>query len=62
MTSSPRTPHSSHEHAGEDVRSQTTWVQEPTDAGTYFIEVEALGPSEETLAHEKSRDFRVGRA
>lgn len=48
-------------HAGEDVRNQTTWVQEPADAGTYFIEIEVLGPSEETLAHKKSRDFRVGR-
>jgi hypothetical protein len=47
-------------HAGEDVSSQTTWVQEPAAAGTYFIEVEAVGPSEETLAHKKSGDFRVG--
>jgi len=46
--------------AGEDVRNQTTWVQEPAHSGTYFIEVEVQGSSEETLAHEKSRDFRVG--
>jgi hypothetical protein len=47
-------------HAGEDVRNQTTWVQEPVAAGTYFIEVEVQSSSQETLAHKRSRDFRVG--